>query len=1214
MTTPRPPRPLPARLVPLACLALWAAVTPAGGATPQRLAAGWEHHRGTLGSVWEVWRGEKASDNVAWTPVTLPHCFNARDAVDPDERYYQGPGWYRTRLESKNPFARGRTLLHFDGAGQTTTVFVGLTEVGGHRGGYDGWTLDITAAAERALADDATQGRVPLAIRCDNSRDAESIPSDLSDFNRYGGLYRHVSLEHVPAISLERVHVLPVLAEGTGRVSVRGRLRNPERLAAELAVTIEVRDPTGGVVHRAAKQLAPWEGEREIETFTIDSPATWSPATPRLYACSVTLTSPHGEHRVDERFGLRTVEWVPHGPFTLNGERLLLRGTHYHEDHAGVAAAVPDDVVRRTLTQIKAMGANFVRLGHYQQAPLVLDLCDELGLLVWEEIPWCRGGLGGDRYRQQCRDMLRALIDQHHNHPSVILWGLGNENDWPGDFPEFDKDAIRSFMAELNDLAHELDPTRKTAIRRCDFCKDVVDVYAPSIWAGWYSGRYREYRKAAEKAIADTPHFFHAEWGGDSHAGRFAENPEAMLERVAEGQGTAEVGKAYKGSGGKVRMSKDGDWSESYMVNLFDWHLHEQERMPNLTGAAAWIFKDFSTPLRPENPVPRVNQKGVVTRDGTPKESYYVFQSYWAEKPMVHVLGHGWRERWGKPGEAKVIRVYSNCPRVELFVNGTSAGVKTRDIADYPAAGLRWSVPLASGSNVVRAVAQTPGGQVADEIAFGYRTAPWGAPVQLTLTEVSRDGTTVLIEAAALDKEGGVCLDAANVVRFGVVGDGTLLDNLGTPDGSRVVQLANGRARIRVVLDGRKVVAAVTSPGLESAFATIDAAPADAAAAARAAAPVAMPWASPSVAIDVAGIERERILRAAEAALALPPVTITDHPPPLPGGDAHDFHSDSDYWWPDPTKPDGLPYVRRDGETNPDNFVAHRQAVHAVRDRVAALAAARLVTGDARYATKADELLRVFFLDPATRMNPNLARAQGVRGVSTGRAAGIIDGLHLAEVARAVQVLDREQALPAETVAGLKRWFADLCTWMTTSENGRKEAAAKNNHAVAYVVQLAAFADLTGDEAILAECRRQFREVFVPNQMAADGSFPEELGRTKPYGYSIFQLDQMATLCQILTTPADDLWAFELPDGRGMRRAVAWLRPYLADKATWPRPPDVQHWEGWPVRQPHLLFTGIAFSDPDSLDLWIRLPADPTDPEVRRNVPITQPVLWLPRK
>jgi len=1164
----------------------------AAGPGPVRLAAGWEHYRGSLGSVWEVWRGDKASDNVAWQPVSLPHCFNARDAVDPDERYYQGPGWYRQKLETVNPFPRGRTLVHFDGAGQETRVFVHLTEVGRHLGGYDGWTLDITDAARQALDDDA-QGKLPLAIRCDNSRDAESIPSDLSDFNRYGGLYRHVHLEHVPAVSLERVHVLPVLADGAGSVTIRGRLRNPERITDELAIAIEVHDPAGGVVHRRELEHGPWEGDADLDSFTIPAPATWSPATPRLYTCSVSIASRHGRHRVTERFGLRRVEWVPHGPFMLNGERLLLRGTHYHEDHAGVAAAVPDEVVRRTLTQIKEMGANFVRLGHYQQAPLVLDLCDELGLLVWEEIPWCRGGLGGDRYREQCRRMLRAMIDQHRNHPAVILWGLGNENDWPGDFPEFDKDAIKSFMAELNGLAHELDPSRKTAIRRCDFCKDVIDVYSPSIWAGWYSGRYREYRRAAEKAIGDTPHFFHAEWGGDSHAGRFAEDPERMLEQVAEGQGTAEVGKAYKGSGGKVRMSKDGDWSESYMVNLFDWHLHEQERMPNLTGAAAWIFKDFATPLRPENPIPRVNQKGVVTRDGTPKESYYVFQSYWAEKPMLHILGHGWRERWGGPGEAKEIRVYSNCPRVELFVDGTSAGAKTRDIADYPAAGLRWSLPLAAGRHVVKAVAATDSGEICDEIAFDYRTDPWGPPTKLTLAEVSRSGTTVLLEAAVHDRDGGVCLDAANVIRFAVAGEGALVDNLGTPDGSRVVQAANGRARIRMTLDGRKAVVAVTSRELESAFATVEAASREA--------------------VDVAAIDRDRILRAADAALALPPLTITAHRPPHSAGSANDFHSNGDYWWPDPAKPDGLPYVRRDGETNPDNFVAHRQAVNMLRDRVAALAAARIVTGDDRYAVKADELLRVFFLDRATRMNPNLAHAQAVPGVSPGRPAGIIDGLHLAEVARAAKVLDRERALPAETIAGVRHWFAELCTWMTTSENGRAEAAAKNNHAAAYFVQLAAFADLTGDEAILAECRRQFREVLVPNQMAADGSFPEELGRTKPYGYSIFQLDLLATLCQILSTPEDDLWTFELPDGRGVRRAIQWLQPFLVDRSTWPRPPDVQHWEGWPVRQPHLLFAGLAYADPSAIGLWKRLPADPADPEIRRNVPITQPILWLHR-
>jgi hypothetical protein len=363
--------------------------------------------------------------------------------------------------------------------------------------------------------------------------------------------------------------------------------------------------------------------------------------------------------------------------------------------------------------------------------------------------------------------------------------------------------------------------------------------------------------------------------------------------------------------------------------------------------------------------------------------------------------------------------------------------------------------------------------------------------------------------------------------------------------------------------------------------------------------------------IDVAAIDRERILRAADTALPLPPLSITDAPLPFPDGNPHDFHSDSDYWWPDPSKPDGLPYIRRDGETNPDNFVAHRQAVSTLRDRVAALAAARIVTGDARYAEKADELMRVFFLDDATRMNPNLNRAQGIRGRSIGRPWGIIDGLHLVEIARAVRVLEQEAALPASTVAGVKCWFADLCSWMITSDHGRQEASAKNNHAVAYFVQLAAFADLTGDEALLAECRRQFREVFVPQQMATDGSFPEELGRTKPYGYSIFQLDQMATLCQILSTPTDDLWSFELPDGRGIRRAVAWLQPSLADKTSWPHPPDVEHWEGWPVRQPHLLFAGLAFRDPASLDLWKRLPADSTDFEVRRNVPITQPLLWL---
>lgn len=1180
--------------------------------TRQQLDSGWEFYQGSLGSTWEIWRGDKASDNVTWTPVTLPHCFNARDAVDPDVRYYQGPGWYRRQIKVANPFPNGRTLLHFNGAGQRSEVFIGTEKVGEHLGGYDEWTVDITDAVTKL----GGKGEVPLAVLCDNSRDAESIPSDLSDFNRYGGLYRHVSLVYVPAVSLERVHVEPTLgADSKASVKVRGQLYNPTALKDDTEITIEVRDATGKTIHTATQKLAPWSGAKELATIEIAVPQLWSPKSPALYHATVTLKSASGEQSVTESFGVRSMEWVEHGPFKLNGERLLLRGTHYHEDHAGVAAAVPDEVVRHTLQQIKAMGANFVRLGHYQQAPLVLDLCDELGLLVWEEIPWCRGGLGGERYQQQCRDMLTALIDQHYNHPSVILWGLGNENDWPGDFSTFDTNAIRNFMIELNTLSHQLDRSRKTSIRRCDFCKDIVDVYSPSIWAGWYSGRYGEYRKATEKAIKDTPHFFHAEYGGDSHAGRHAEDPEKFIQDVATGEGTAEVGKAYKATGGKARASKDGDWSESYMVNLFDWHLKEQEDMPNLTGAAQWIFKDFATPLRPENPVPRVNQKGVVARDGTPKESFYVFQSYWAEQPMIHIYGHTWPIRWGKPGEEKQVKVFSNCGEVELFVNGVSAGVKQRVVTNYPAAGLHWNVKFNEGPNNLRAVGRTPSGDITDEISVAYQTAEWSKPAKLVLKEIAQTNGLATIEARVFDKEGVPCLDAASLVRFGLTGDGELLDNLGTAGGSRAVQLANGRAQISLQLTARKVVVSVASAGLTTQFLNVTNANWTGKSSSKTSSPKATDaQAAPKLTLAVAAIDRERILKAAAAALQIAPITITKFRAPLSAGGPNDFYSNGDYWWPDPSKPDGLPYIQRDGQSNPENFSQHRLAIRELRDSVAALAAAYKITGDNRYVSKAVALLQVFFLDPATRMNPHLQFAQAIPGKSPGRGIGIIDALHLAEIPPAITAMQSSPQFPPEVLAGLKQWFTDLSTWMVTSQNGKEEAAAKNNHAVAFYLQLASFARFTGNAAQLAECRRQFKEVFVPNQMATDGSFPLELKRTKPYAYSIFQLDNMTTLCQVLSTPSDDLWAFELPDGRGIRRAMAYLYPYLADKSKWPLAPDVQSWEHWPARQPSLLFGGLALSEQPYLDLWKKLPADSTDAEVRRNIAITQPLLWLNKR
>ena len=1193
-------------------------VSATGGTNVQRLDAGWEFYRGSLGSLWEIWRGEAATDNVKWTPVTLPHCFNARDCVDPDTPYYQGPGWYRTKIKIANPFPAGRTLLHFEGSGQKSKVYVGLDKVGEHIGGYDEWDVDITDAATQALANKNFAGQVPVAVLCDNSRDAEMIPSDLSDFCRYGGLYRHVSLVYVPAISLAQVHIESKLSNnGKALVKVRARLGNPASLTDAVEFTLDVRDSQNHVIQIANKKIPAWRDEREMAALEIISPRLWLPGSPSLYHCSVTLKSVHGEQTVSKDFGLRSLAWIEHGPFTLNGQRLLLRGTQYHEDHAGTAAAVPDEIVRKTFQQIKDMGANFVRLGHYQQSPLVLELCDELGLLVWEEFPWCRGGLGGERYRQQCRDMLTHMIDQHYNHPSVILWGLGNELDWPGDFATYDTNAIRNFLAELNALAHQLDPSRQTCIRRCDFCKDIVDVYSPSIWAGWYGGRYTEYRAATEKAIAENKHFFHAEWGGDSHAGRHAEEPEKFLGQVVTGEGTAEVGRAYQAKGGKARASKDGDWSESYIINLFDWHLREQETMSNLTGSAMWIFKDFPTPLRPENPVPRVNQKGVLTRDGTPKESYYVFQSYWANQPMLHIYGHTWPVRWGQAGEAREVKVFSNCREVELFVNDVSAGVKQRHSSDFPAAGLRWLVKFNEGANHLRAVGHHAGGDVSDEISLQYQTAEWTKPVKLALKQVGENQQNITVEVRALDKDAVPCLDAANLVRFGLTGDGVLLDNLGTPTGSRVVQLANGRAQISLHLTARKVVVSVSSQGFSTQFLNVTNAAGSLAAASisanvstgRKAGRLAEKFAGPIM--DVAAIDRDRILQAAGAALTLAPFTITDFPAKESSGGRNDYFSMADYFWPDPAKTNGLPFIQRDGESYPGLFTAHRMMMRNLRDAVAALGAAYQITGEDRYAVKAAQLLKVFFVDPLTRMNPKLEFAQAVLGKNPGRGIGIIDTLHIIEIPAAIAVMERSPAFTPALVADLKQWFRDYLEWMLTSKNGKEEAAAKNNHSVAFWLQVACFARFTGDEARLADCRRQFKEVFVPNQMAEDGSFPLELKRTKPYAYSIFQLDNMTTLCQVLSTSTDDLWNFELPDGRGIRKALAYLYPFIADKSKWPLKPDVMAWDGWPMRQSHLLFAGLALGEVPYLDLWKKLAPDPKDLEVRRNVAITQPILWI---
>lgn len=365
--------------------------------------------------------------------------------------------------------------------------------------------------------------------------------------------------------------------------------------------------------------------------------------------------------------------------------------------------------------------------------------------------------------------------------------------------------------------------------------------------------------------------------------------------------------------------------------------------------------------------------------------------------------------------------------------------------------------------------------------------------------------------------------------------------------------------------------------------------------------------------------DRKRILQAADKYISQAPLTITAFPAKRSAGGLHDFYSQADYFWPNPKDPDG-PYVNRDGQSNPESFDEHRKVMVALSIQMPALTAAWLLTGDQRYGRKACAHLRAWFVSPETRMNPNLLYAQAVQGSSTGRSYGIIDTLHLVEVARAASVLKsgflksrvrKSGMLGAQDSDAVKSWFASYLDWLSHSERGMKERDTTNNHAFCWALQAAEFARLAGDDVARKEVFWRYQNILLPNQMDANGSFPRELARTKPYSYSIFNFDVMAGLCQSLQDLAPDPSAFHLADGRGLCKAAEFIYPYLKDKSAWKWARDVEHFDAWPVRSPGLLFSGIACQEQKYIDLWKTLDPDPTDKEIIRNYPIRQPLLWV---
>lgn len=352
------------------------------------------------------------------------------------------------------------------------------------------------------------------------------------------------------------------------------------------------------------------------------------------------------------------------------------------------------------------------------------------------------------------------------------------------------------------------------------------------------------------------------------------------------------------------------------------------------------------------------------------------------------------------------------------------------------------------------------------------------------------------------------------------------------------------------------------------------------------------------------------VMAEADWALQQSPVTITSFESERSAGGLHDFYSEGDYWWPDPENPDG-PYIRRDGLSNPDNFIEHRIAMIRLSQIVGALASAYYLTKDIKYVKAAEPHLEAWFINSETRMNPSLLYAQAIHGRETGRGIGIIDTIHLMEVTQGTRVLSADGILDAAILQGVKDWFSAYILWLNTHEYGLQEMNAANNHGTCWVMQVAAFAKLTEDQKMLEFCRKRYTEVLLPNQMAPDGSFPLELSRTKPFGYSLFNLDAMTTICQILSDREHDLWEYTLEDGRSIRKGIDFIFPFIEDKSIWPYNEDIMYADELPIAHPFMLFGAIAYNEAYLLNSWRELEHYPINNEVIRNLPVRNPLIWI---
>ncbi|MFB0516545.1 MAG: glycoside hydrolase family 2 TIM barrel-domain containing protein [Candidatus Neomarinimicrobiota bacterium] len=651
----------------------------------QRINNSWRFHKGEVNAGYQADLNDRR-----WERVNLPHTWNVddpfdrrgiEDGYDISPGYYRGSGWYRKAVNIPKSNAGKRLYLVFEGANKVTDVWVNEFYVGEHIGGYSGFSFDITpyiAFGKRNL----------IAVRVNNAYHYD-IPPQSADYTMYGGIYRDLYLLETTTVHIEWVHVqTPEVSPERAHVTVTTPVINTSKESFDGQLETVIQDPQKRIVlTRSVDVSIPPDSTAEIQLdLEISAPITlWSPEAPHLYAVQVRLS--RDQVTLDEitgNFGLRWFSFDPDQGFYLNGEYLRLKGVNRHQDRAGYGNAVPNELHIEDMRLIKSMGANFVRLAHYPQDPAVLDACDSLGLLVWEEIPVVRS-VGREAFIANAKQMMREMITQHLNHPSIIIWGVMNEviRDQPDEELHWSVDLCQALVQ----LAHNLDPSRYTAQAQFkDRGTDIMGITEISGWNcyyGWYSGTFDDFGDVMDERKQAYPEqvFIISEYGAGSKRGYHVED------------------------------SKAPDFSENWQLAFHKRYWEQIVQRPYIAGSCVWNMFDFGSYEKGGN-IPHINQKGLADFARVPKDVFYFYQSIWTEEPMIYIVSHTWLQRAGVEGEAKQIEVFSNCDSVELLINGESLGTRPQPFI--------WRATLKKGTNHLRAIGRKEQTVVEDKITIRY--------------------------------------------------------------------------------------------------------------------------------------------------------------------------------------------------------------------------------------------------------------------------------------------------------------------------------------------------------------------------------------------------------------------------------------------------------------------------------------------------------------